>query len=347
MGSRPALDTKRLGSIPTATGGITRLACARAREAGIELAPLLKAAGLTRRQIEDRGARVDVHHQIRFLNLAARALRDELIGFHLGQAADLRELGVLYYVAASSETLGQALQRAARYSTITNEGLSLGYFRDRDVRVRFNYVGVARYQDRHQMEFCMSALIRLCWQLTGLRLLPSRARLTHRRSNRCSELSACFGGNIEFSARLDEIVFATKVAELPVAFADPYLNEVLVAILERTLSRRPPQRGSFRSAVENTIVPLLPHGKARAGEIAERLGLSRRTFARRLSSEGLTFSEVLESLRRDLAEQYLAEQGLSISRIAWLLGYQSISAFSHAFKRWTGSAPKQIRQQSA
>jgi hypothetical protein len=178
VGSRPALDTKRLGSIPTATGGITRLACARAREAGIELAPLLKAAGLTRRQIEDRGARVDVHHQIRFLNLAARALRDELIGFHLGQAADLRELGVLYYVAASSETLGQALQRAARYSTITNEGLSLGYFRDRDVRVRFNYVGVARYQDRHQMEFCMSALIRLCWQLTGLRLLPSRARLT-------------------------------------------------------------------------------------------------------------------------------------------------------------------------
>ena len=65
--------------------------------------------------------------------------------------------------------------------------------------------------------------------------------------------------------------------------------------------------GSFRSSVENAIAPLLPHGKARAGEIARRLGISQRTCARRLSSEGLTFSEVLERLRSDLAERYLAD----------------------------------------
>jgi AraC-like DNA-binding protein len=259
---------------------------------------------------------------------------------------DLRELGFLYYVAASSDTLGQALQRTARYSSITNEGLRLEYSRGRYVRVRFDYVGVARHQDRHQMEFCMTALIRLCRQLTGTRLPPSQVRLTHRRSHR-SELAAYFGGNVEFSADKDEIAFATRVEDLPMVFADSYLNELLVAIMERALSRRHQQQGSFRSGVENAIVPLLPHGKARAAEIAERFGLSRRTFARRLASEGLTFSEVLEDLRRNLAEQYLAEQSLSISRIAWLLGYQEISAFTHAFKRWTGRAPKQIRQQSA
>ena len=88
---------------------------------------------------------------------------------------------------------------------------------------------------------------------------------------------------------------------------------------------------------------LLPHGKARASEIAKRLGLSQRTSARRLASEGVTFSEVLECLRADLARQYLGDQGLSVSRIAWLLGYQEISAFTHAFKRWTGQTPREAR----
>jgi AraC-like DNA-binding protein len=338
------LDTKRLSAIPTATGGIARLAYARARESGIELNPLLKKSGVTRQQIEDRSARINVHHQIQFLNLAADALKDEFLGFHLGQSCDLRELGLLYYVTASSETLGHALERAARYSSITNEGLSLKYLQARDIRIVFDYVAVARHLDRHQIEFCMTALIRLCRQLTGVHLLPSGMKFTHRRSSTCSELASYFGGNIEFSARTDEVAFAPLGNNLSLVRADPYLNELLVGICEKALSRRPAHRGPARSAVENAIVPLLPHGKARAGEIAKRLGLSRRTFARRLSSEDVTFSQVLEGLRTDLAWQYLAAPDLSISRIAWLLGYQEISAFTHAFKRWTGKTPRHARR---
>jgi AraC-type transcriptional regulator len=118
------VDTKRLGTLPTATGGIARLAYACARRVGIELKPLLKKAGLTDQQIKDRGARLAVHHQIQFLNVAANALGDEFLGFYLAQLPDLRELGLLFYVAASSD-VGDALQRAARYSSIVNEGVSL------------------------------------------------------------------------------------------------------------------------------------------------------------------------------------------------------------------------------
>jgi AraC-like DNA-binding protein len=337
------LGTNRLGALPTATGGIARLAYAQASQAGIDLKPLLKKAGLTAQQIEDRDARVDVHHQIKFLNLTASALQDELLGVHLAQSPDLRELGLLYYVAASSETLGDALQRAARYSSIANEGLSVTYLEDHEVTIVFDYVGVARHLDRHQIEFFMTTLVRLCRHLTGLRLVPSRVKVTHRRSNACAELAAYFGGNIEFAAGADEVAFAATTKHITVVGADPYLNELLVANCEEALSRRPTNRGPFRSTVENAIVPLLPHGKARAGEIAKRLGLSQRTLHRRLSSEGLTFSHVLESLKVDLAGQYLADQGSSISRIAWLLGYQEVSAFTHAFKRWTGKTPREAR----
>ena len=59
----------------------------------------------------------------------------------------------------------------------------------------------------------------------------------------------------------------------------------------------------------------------------------------------MTFSEVLESLKSHLAQRYLADPSLSISQIAWLLGYQEVSAFTHAFKRWTGRAPRDVRSE--
>jgi AraC-like DNA-binding protein len=338
------LDTKRFGTLPTATGGIARLAYACAGRAGIALKPLLKKAGLTEQRIQDRSARLTVHQQIEFLNVAAGALGDEFLGFHLAQIPDLRELGLIYYVAASSETLDDALQRAARYSTIVNEGLSLKYLKGRDIRMTFEYVGVARHSDRHQIEFLMTTLVRLCRQMTGVRLTPSRARITHRRSSRgASELAPYFGRDIVFGARKDELTFVERMRGMAVTSADPYLNELLVANCEKALSRRRTNRGAFRAAVENAIIPLLPHGRARATQIATSLGLSQRTSARRLSLEGVTFSAVLQSLRGDLARQYLADPDLSISRIAWLLGYEETSAFTHAFKRWSGKTPREAR----
>ena len=329
--------------LPSANGAMTRLASLRAKEAGIDPAPLLKKAGLTLHQIEDPTVRLRVQYQIRFLNLAADALHDEFLGFHLAQSIDLRELGLLYYVAASSEILGMALQRAARYSSVINEGVSLKYIDGKDIVVAFHYVGVSRHLDQHQIEFFVTALVRLCRQLTGLRVVPSRVSLTHQRNGPCSELIELLGGDVKFGAAVDEVTFAAAMKQIPVVSADPYLNTHLVTYFEEALSRRSTTRGSFRTSVENAIVPLLPHGKVRVGEIARQLGVSQRTFARRLSSEGITFSEVLESLRSDLAERYLAEEGMSISQIAWLLGYQEVSALTHAFKRWTGTTPRQAR----
>jgi AraC-like DNA-binding protein len=130
---------------------------------------------------------------------------------------------------------------------------------------------------------------------------------------------------------------------MPVVGADMYLNELLTRYCEEALAHRRSERvATLRLEVESAIAPLLPHGKARAHEIARRLGLSHRTLARRLADEGLSFSRILDELKLDLATRYLRE-GLSVSRIAWLLGYHEVSAFTHAFKRWTGKSPKQSR----
>src|SRR5215467_8863898 len=338
------LEPKRLGAIPTAAGLLTRLAYERAQAAGIELEPLLKKAGLTKQQVEDVDARISAQCQIRFLNLAASALQDKFLGFHLAeQLADLRRIGLLSYVMASSDALGEGLQRVVRYGSMTNESVSLRYFEGKDIRIVINYVGVARHLDRHQIECWLTALIRVCRELTGCPVEPSRVRLIHRRTGTVSKFAAFLGCDIEFGAPVDELAFATAIAATPVVSADPYLNKLLIANCEEALSRRSTKRGPFRAAIENAIAPLLPYGNARESEVASRCGLSRRTFVRRLTSESLTFSEVLNDLRRDLAAQYLADHGLSISQIAWLLGYQEVSAFTNAFKRWTGKTPRDAR----
>ena len=81
-------------------------------------------------------------------------------------------------------------------------------------------------------------------------------------------------------------------------------------------------------------------------DVARSLGMSERTLARKLSDEGLKFTEILQQLRRDLVVRYLHDRKLHVSKIAWLLGFQDVSAFTHAFKRWTGRAPGEVRQEA-
>jgi AraC-like DNA-binding protein len=335
----------RFHSMPSATGGIARMVSARLREAGIELAPLLSRAGLTVEQIDDPSVRMPVQSQIKLLELAADALHDDLLGFHLAQNYDLREIGLFYYVLASSEILADALLRAERYGRIVNEGFSLHARTGKETAISLSYVGIDRRSDRHQIAFWLTSLVRLCRQLTNRRLMPSRVKVMHRRDKTPAEFRSLLGCEIEFGANVDELVFPAAVKLMPIVSADPYLNQMLLKYCEEAHAHRPANGASLRSSVENAITPLLPHGKAGAGEIARQLGMSHRTLARRLAAEGLTLSEIQKELKTDLAQRYLRDGDLPISQIAWLLGYCEVSAFTHAFKRWTGTAPRQSRAQ--
>jgi AraC-like DNA-binding protein len=329
---------------PSAVGSMSRLAYVHARKGGAQVDALLRRAGLSRTQIDDPKARLDVRSQIKFLNLVAEAIGDDLLGFHLSKEFELREAGLLYYVLASSETLGEALRRAARYSSIVNEGVKLTVHETREIRLTYEYVGIARRLDRHQIEFFIAVLIRICRQLSNRHLLAHDVCFAHRRKV-TSELSTFFGGRIKFGAEIDEATFSESVQNVPIVSADPYLNNLLVQYCEEALAHRKQTRSSFGLRVENAVALCLPHGQARVSQVARRLGLSQRTLTRRLASEGLTFSGLVKELRTDLAKRHLADRDLSISQIAWLLGYREVSAFTNAFRCWTGKAPRAARRE--
>jgi Arabinose-binding domain of AraC transcription regulator, N-term len=275
-----------LDTFPSAMGIVTRLACERAKQEGVEAELLLRKAGLTHRQIDDPCARLAVKSQIRFLELAATTLNDNCLGFHIAQKFDLRMIGLLHYVVASSDTLGEALQRGVRYSAIVNEGITLKLREEKEMRITFEYAGVARHSDRHQIEFAMVTLVRTCRQLTNRNVPARRASFTHQRSDDTSEYRTFFGSDVQFGAPVDEVAFSTSIRQIPVVGADPYLNELLINYCDQALAARSTKRSSFGSSVESVIALHLPHGKARVGEIARKLGVSQRTLAGVLHRRG-------------------------------------------------------------
>ena len=340
----PIAKSGGFNSIPSATGGIARMACARLDEMGKDPTVILSKVGLTAEEARDPAIRLEVRTQIKLLELAAEEVQDEWLGFHLARSFDLREIGLVYYVMASSDQLADALRNAERYNQINNEGVRLRFrMQDGIAAIALDYVNVDRDTDRHQIEFWLVTLVRICRQVTNGRLSPSRLKTRHFRNGTPAEFRAFFGVDIEFGANADEIWLPRPIALLSVVGRDEYLNELLRRYAEEALARNPRERLTVRSKAEDILPKLLPHGRATASEVARRLGMSSRTLSRKLGEEGTSFAEILDELRAALAKRYLHDETLPVSEIAWLLGYREVSSLTHAFKRWTGTTPRRFR----
>jgi AraC-like DNA-binding protein len=324
---------------------LSRLAAERAIQRGIDVDPLFRKSALPRTLMTDLNIRVSARSQIIFLDVLAQALGDTLLGFHLAQDFDIRELGLFYYLMASSERLGDAIAHEARYSSIINEGLRISYQRANALNIEFEYIGVARHLDQHEMAFWATCTLRKSRIFTKRELVPIYAGFVHRHEGDVSEIERYFGCSLNFGAPIDRISFDAQVADLPVATADPYLNKFLVGGYEEAIAKRELPQSPLRTRVENAIAPRLPHGTISISNIASDLGMSARTLSRHLADEGLTFSIIRDDIRFDLAGRYLQNKDLSISQITWLLGYTEASSFVHAFQRWTGKSPTDARRQ--
>ena len=328
---------------PRTAGFMTRLAYDHAHQAGIPVRTLARRAGLTPGAIRDWHARLDARAQSAFLESVAAALDDYSLGFHLAQRADLRAAGLLFYVLASSSRLIEVFQRGARYTSLVNEGVTQRCIDRRVIGLELHAASAARHTNRHEVEFWLTTLLRLSRQLTDKRLVPERVCFAHVRGPSAAEVGKYFSCDVEYGAPSDSILFARRARDLPIMNSDPYLNRLLVDCCEQAMRQLRRRQAPFESIVENGIATLLPHGEASMSAVARRLGVSERTLARKLAAEGIGFSSLRTRLRRNLAQCYLKEPELSISEIAWLVGFRDLGAFSHAFKRWTGSAPREAR----
>jgi AraC-like DNA-binding protein len=310
---------------------------------GIDAEPMLSKAELSRaRLIEDLGG-VSVASQHRFLEIAAAETSDPLLGLHVAAAMDLREFGLLFYLAASSETVAEALEYLARYVATATEEIRLEISRQKDETL-LTFRRVLGFDEpiRQQSELGALGLARVLRKLTNRDFTPSRMSFVHARGSKLREVHRILRCPVEFLQPVDSWVLPQHVMELPIISEDRRLLQILEAHADVLLAERRTTTG-VRDLVEDQLVGTLPSGGVGVASIAGRLGMSERSLRRRLAEEGTSFGEVLDHLRHRLALRYLKEEHVSVKQVAWLLGYSEAGAFNHAFKRWTGIPPGQAR----
>ena len=331
---------------PTVIGLASRLAVAALKKRNVQVAPLLKRAGLSERELEIPHGRIKVVGQGKFLEYAAEVLEDSALGLHLAEHANPRETGLLFYAMSAARNLGDALTLLARYSLIANESIRLRLERGSDgVAVAIAYLGASRHQARQFTEFGVAHAIHCFRVIAGRNIRPDLVMCAHARNTDLREFERYYGCEVEFGAPADHVTFSRDTLSTPLITHDPYLLETLKPFCDEAAKARNTAAGTLRATVENEVQKLLPHGQAQAETIAKALALSVRTLSRRLSDEGTSFAEVVDQLRRSLARQYLKEPGFTLAQIAYLLGYEGTTSFNHAFKRWTGKSPSAVRRE--
>jgi AraC-like DNA-binding protein len=311
---------------------------------GIDAEPALFGAGLSRRQLSENDIGVSVASQYRFLELAATEANDPLLGLHVASEMDMQAIGILFYLTGSARTVSEALESLAHYSATTNEALVLEIFRHKD-EVILAIRHVQEFDEPHQQFFELLALwfVRTLRRQTNPDFAPLRVTFTHARDAGQREVHRLLRCPVEFAQTVDSWVLPQRIMDLPIVSGDRYLLRILTVHADELLTERHSVTG-LQSMVTDQLITLLPSGEYRAAAVAQRLNMSTRSFTRQLANEGTTFGEILERLRRRLATRYLAHDRMSIKQIAWLLGYSEPGAFTHAYKRWTGTTPRRARQ---
>ena len=330
--------------LPTATGLAARRTIAALRKRNIDPTPLLRHVGLFEQDLKERQDRVSAAAQARLLELAADALHDRALGFHLAIETNPRGAGLLFYVASAAKDLGEAIELFARYCRIVNEAIRVQLTRrPNDLVVELRLAGVPRFQAAQNTEFAVAVIMNGLREIAGPYVRPTKITLVHVRNSDFPEFERFCGCPIEFGGSSDQLVFSNESLAAPLLTEDEHLLNALRPICDEAARLRETSPRSLRALVEIEVQKLLPNGPARRRDVAKKLAMSTRTLARKLACEGTTFEDVVDELRRSLALQYIRTPSISLSQIAWLLGYEGSNSFNHAFRRWTGGPPSVAR----
>lgn len=340
-------------SLPSAPGGTAmglgaRRAVAALQNRGVDPGPILAQCRLEVGAIEDRGARVCASAEARLIERAAEAVGDPTFGLHLAARGGADDAGLVSLVLATTPCVRETLRLFPHFGRIINESVSLSVaFSAKGAVVELRYLGILRRGLKHAAEFQTAALVQALRDFTGNDLSPVHVSFAHLRTDDTKPFERFFRCPVAFGADVDRVVLSSETLEIPNRRADPYLLQTLRPFAEEEIAARYVPELSFREAVDNQIFHTLARGEPTIEAISQSLAVSARTLSRRLADEGTTFPEVLTTLRRSLAAQYIQEPGLSIDQIGLLLGYSAVASFSHAFRRWTGVSPSAARRVQA
>lgn len=323
---------------------LLHLAVRHAEASGVDPVPVLAATGVDASRGDAEG-RVDAAAFSAVVDGLARASGDPCFGLHLGASPlALQASRLVAAIVENSPTVGEGLERLLRYHAILADAVTPSTARvGAELRVRPGGaapppLGV------HVADAAVATIASVVRRLSGGGALAS-VRLRHGApaGAAAAEYERVLGAPVRFGAPADELrIFASALAR-PLFLAD----RELLATLERHAAGRLAsleRSGVAGRAGRAVRAALLADGAPPAlAVVARALGASPRTLQAHLAADGTTFRDVVAGARRALAEELLADPGTALAEIAFVLGFADQSAFTHAFRRWTGTTPGAFR----
>jgi AraC-like DNA-binding protein len=326
----------------TVTGGYVG-AVIRALEArGVATTAILDAAGLEVTPTNDPLNRVPLDAVHRLLTAAVELTGDPYVGLYAANFLHASNLHALGYALTASNTLREFLERLVRYFRLLS-GSSRPRLRESNGTVVLEFVQVTPTPHLTDDIFGLF-LVNLIRELSDGSIRPSLVRLyrpappddgtRHRRE---------FGCEIQFDADYSSFTFDVGRVDLPLSGGSRDLAEQNERIVISHLAKL--DRSDIQTRVRALLLQQLPSGNVTKEDVAKRLFMSPRTLQIKLAKSRTTFQDVVNDTRRALACGYIENSAMSITEIAYLLGFSDTSNFSRAFRRWTGRSPRAYAEQ--
>jgi AraC-like DNA-binding protein len=314
---------------------------------GIAPATLAVQAGLAPAALDPLPDALPAADYIALLDAGSRLAHDPHFGLHVGERVRPGTYSVYGLVLLACRDIGQALDHTQRYEQLAHD---LGRSRLEPDGMLARYTWTSRYPhaSRHLAESVFAGIRTFGSWLAGRPLAPRALAFAHARAPDTdpAEYARVLGMVPEFDAREHTAAFDAALLALPLPAADTGMYPLLQQHAERMLRERAQAGGGIVAQVHAAIVATLAREPVRLAGVAAALDLSPRTLQRKLADAGASFQQVLDAARYALAMDYLRRDGLSLVDIAFLLGFQEQSAFTHAFREWSGMNPGAWRERA-
>ncbi|MEM1411377.1 MAG: AraC family transcriptional regulator [Pseudomonadota bacterium] len=273
---------------------------------------------------------------------AAADVGDPAFGLRLAECVHPSYLGALGYAVLASNTLRTAFDRIHRYVRVLNEQ---GHFELDDLsdglRATLS-VGQGSLNRTVRDDGQLAVLVTLCRMNGGVELKPVAVTFQHEAPEDPTPYEALFRCPVTFGAEHNSLTLSPTDADRVLPSANPVLAQMNERIVVQRLAQL--DRDNVLGRVRAAIMEQLPSGDVSDESVAAALHMTPRTLHRRLKEDGESFRTLLKAVRQELAEQYMADNSLTLTEITFLLGFSEMSSFSRAYKHWHGVSPSAARQ---
>ncbi|MCW8931830.1 MAG: AraC family transcriptional regulator [Gammaproteobacteria bacterium] len=305
--------------------------------------PIFENFGLHEKDLQDTSMRCHAYIEIALWHHAQNIIQEPCLGLSAGRDTwHPSQLGTLGYAWLASSTLESAFHRLSRFQHLVTNAYEVDIDRTETlykVSIRYSKQNPA-FQARS--ESIISTLLCMSRMNFGNNLEAQGVSFVHSAPEKIDKYLNVFNCQPEFSASSDSITFSMEDIRKKLPSANHIFAEMMDQSIIKALNKL--ETDNIVSQVKSVVLEQLSCGKVTEEDISGHLNMSKRKLQLKLADENVRFKSLLDEIRSNLAKEYLIEQKLCLSEIAFLLGFSEVSSFSRAFKRWTGVSPGQYKK---